>query len=269
MSQRAHDAEFMRRTAENYERHFVPSIGAPVAADLMKVADLRPGERVLDAACGTGVVAKLAAEQVAPGGSVAGLDPNPAMLGVARATTRADVSIDWHEAPAEDLPFPDESFDAVLCGMGLQFLSDKEAGLPEFHRVLLTGGHLVANVSGPTPAPLAIMADALARHIGPESASFVHAVFSLHDSDNLRNLATAAGFEDVEVRSTEKSLPLPPPAEFLWQYVWSTPLAAVVAQVDEKRRAALEAEFSENCRPFAPTGTLAADVKMTTLRATK
>ena len=92
MSQRGYDAEFMRRTAENYERYFVPSIGAPVAADLMKAASLRPGERVLDAACGTGVVTKLAADRIAPGGTVAGLDPNPAMLAVARATTPSDVS---------------------------------------------------------------------------------------------------------------------------------------------------------------------------------
>jgi ubiquinone/menaquinone biosynthesis C-methylase UbiE len=269
MSQRGYDVEFMRRTAENYERYFVPSIGSPVAADLIKAANLRPGERVLDAACGTGVVSKLAAERVAPGGTVAGLDPNRAMLAVARATTRSDVAIDWHEAPAENLPFSDESFDVVLCGMGLQFFSDKEAGLREFHRVLVRGGRLVANVPGPTPPPLEIMAASLARHIGPESASFVHAVFSLHDPDDLRNLATRAGFEEVDVRSSVTSLDLPPPAEFLWQYVWSTPLAAAVAQADEEHRVALENEFSEKCRALASTGTLAGGVKMTTLVATK
>lgn len=269
MSQRGYDAEFMTRTAENYERYFVPSIGAPVAADLMNAASLRPGERVLDAACGTGVVTRLAADRIAPGGTVAGLDPNPAMLAVARATTPSDVSIDWHEAPAEDLPFPDESFDVVLCGMGLQFFSNKEAGLREFHRVLVPGGRLVANVPGPAPPPLEIMADALARHIGSESASFVHTVFSLHDPDDLRNLATQAGFEDVDVRSAKTSLELPPPAEFLRQYVSSTPLAAAVAQADEEHRAALESEFSEKCRALAPTGTLVGGVKMTTLLATK
>src|SRR5688572_23041036 len=224
MSQRPYDVEFMRRTAENYERYFVPSIGAPVAADLIEAARLRPGERVLDAACGTGVVTKLAAERVARGGTVAGLDPNPAMLAVARATTHSEKSIDWHQMPAEDLPFPDESFDAVLCGMGLQFFSDKDAGLRQFHRVLVSGGRLVANVPGPAPPAFEIMADALARHIGPESASFVHAVFSLHDPDDVRNLATQAGFDDVDVRSAVSYLELPPPAEFLWQYIWSTPL---------------------------------------------
>lgn len=269
MPQQPFDAEFMRRMAEHYERYFVPSIGAPVAADLMKAADLRPGERVLDVACGTGVVAKLAANRIGPGGTVAGLDPNPAMLAVARATTPSSVSIDWHNARAEDLPFPDASFDAVLCGMGLQFFLDKVAGLRQFHRVLVPGGRLVANVPGPAPAPLEILADGLAHHIGPESASFVHAVFSLHDPDDLRNLAAQAGFEDVAVSSAVTSLELPSPAEFLWQYIWSTPLGTAVAQANEEHRAALENEFCEKCRPFAPTGTLAGGVRMTTLLATK
>ena len=269
MSQRRYDAAFMQRMAENYERFFVPAIGAPVAADLMNAAGLRPGERALDVACGTGVVTKLAAERVAPDGAVSGLDPNPAMLAVARATTRADVSIDWHEAAAEDLPFADESFDAVLCGMGLQFFADRRAGLREFHRVLVPGGRVVAVVPGPAPPPLEIMADALAHHIGPESAAFVHAVFSLHDPGDVRSLATDAGFEDVDVRATETSLELPPPAEFLWQYVRSTPLAAAVADADAERRAALEREFSERCQSLASSGPLVGGVHMTTLIATK
>jgi ubiquinone/menaquinone biosynthesis C-methylase UbiE len=267
MSEQVHDAELIRRAAENYERYFVPSIGAPVAADLLKAASLRPGERVLDAACGTGVVTKLAAALVHPGGAVSGLDPNPAMLAVARATTGSDVSIDWRQAPAEHLPFPDESFDAVLCGMGLQFFTDRAAAMQEFHRVLAPGGRVAANVPGPAPPPLQVMADGLARHIGPEAASFVRTVFSLHDPDDLRNVAKQADFDHVDVRSTDVPLKLPPPTEFLWQYIWSTPLAATVAQASEERRAALENEFSEKCRAFAPTGTLEGRVQMTTLIA--
>jgi ubiquinone/menaquinone biosynthesis C-methylase UbiE len=269
MPQRRHDVEIMTRTAENYERYFVPLIGARVAADLVAAAHLRSSERVLDAACGTGVVTKLAAKHVAPDGAVSGLDLNPAMLAVARATTRADVSVDWHQAAAEDLPFPDESFDAVLCGMGLQFFSDKQAALLEFHRVLVPGGRLVANVPGPTPLPFQIMADALAQHIGPQSATFVHAVFSLHDPDDVQNLATEAGFKSVDVRSADISLELPPPAEFLRQYIGSTPLAAAVADATDERRAALEDEFSDKCRALAPTGPLTSSVRVTTLIATK
>ena len=157
----------------------------------------------------------------------------------------------------------------VLCGMGLQFFTDKDAALREFYRVLVPGGRLLANVPGPTPPPFQFMAEGLAQHVGPESASFVKTVFSLHNPHELHSLATQGGFEDVDVRSTETSLPLPSPAEFLWQYVWSTPLAAAVAQVDDERRAALENEFSENCRAFATAGMLTAAVKITTMRATK
>lgn len=258
---------YSQNAAENYERYFVPSIGRPVAAALVEAAGLRAGERVLDVACGTGIVARLAAEQVGPRGAVAGLDLNPAMLAVAREVAPAEASIAWHEAPAESIPLPDERFDVVLCGMGLQFFSDREAGLREMRRVLVPGGRLLANVPGPAPPPLEAMAEALARHVSPESASFVHAVFSLHDADEIRALANDAAFDDVEVRSEPVVLHLPSPTDFLWQYVHSTPMAAVVAQVDEERREALEREFSDRCQGFVTDGVLAGAVRMTTLTA--
>src|SRR3546814_6159009 len=78
-------------------------------------AALREGERVLDVACGTGVVTRLASEQVGATGAVSGLDVNPGMLAVARAATPEGMSIEWHEANAEAMPLPDASFDVVLC----------------------------------------------------------------------------------------------------------------------------------------------------------
>ena len=108
----------------NYERFFVPAIGAHLATDLLRLAALRPGERVLDVACGTGVVARLASQQVGDTGAVAGLDVNAGMLAVARSATRPGMPIEWHEASAEAMPLPDASFDVVLCQMGLQFVPD-------------------------------------------------------------------------------------------------------------------------------------------------
>jgi ubiquinone/menaquinone biosynthesis C-methylase UbiE len=258
---------YSQNAAENYERYFVPSIGRPVAANLIEAAALRPGERVLDVACGTGIVARLAAERVGPRGAVEGLDPNPGMLAVAREAARSAPSIAWHEAPAEAIPLPDERFDVVLCGMGLQFFSDREAGLREMRRVLVSGGRLLANLPGPAPPPLEAMAETLAQYVSPESASFVHAVFSLHDVDEIRALATGAGFGNVEIWSEPVNLRLPPPGDFLWQYVHSTPMAAVVAQVDQERRDALERDFCERCRDFVKEGGMAGAVRMTTLTA--
>ena len=99
---------------ENYERYFVPAIGAPLADDLIKVAALRENERVLDVACGTGLMARLASQSVGASGVVAGLDVNPGMLAVARRTTPPGMTIEWHVASAETMPFPDASFNAVL-----------------------------------------------------------------------------------------------------------------------------------------------------------
>lgn len=258
---------YSQNAAENYERYFVPAIGRPVAADLVEAADLRRGERVLDVACGTGIVARLAAERVGPNGAIDGLDPHPGMLAAAREAVPSDLSITWYQGPAEAIPLPDEGYDVVLCGMGLQFLSDRVAGLREMRRVLVPDGRLLANVPGPAPPPMEAMAEALARNVSPESASFVRAVFSLHDADEIRSLATDAGFDDVEVQSRPVAVRLPPPADFLWQYVHSTPMAAALAQVDEERREALERDFSERCRDFVADGVMAGAVRMTTLMA--
>jgi ubiquinone/menaquinone biosynthesis C-methylase UbiE len=247
-------ADFFKRyggsAPENYERYFVPAIGGPLAADLVDAAALRPGERVLDVACGTGVVARLAAARVAPTGTVAGVDPSPGMLAVARAVSPPDLAIVWHEARAEAMPMADESLDVVLCQLGLQFMADKITALREMRRTLAARGRIALNVPGPASRPFDIMDEALARHIGPEAAGFVRAVFSLHDPGEIRSLFAAAGFHDVEVQPRTKTLRFPSPTEFLWQYVQSTPLVAMVAQVDDERRTALERDVVDGLQGF-------------------
>ncbi len=91
MTGQVYGKSFGGTPAENYQRFFVPSIGGPVADDLIGVAALQSGQRVLDVACGTGVVTRLAAERVGGSGAVAGLDVTPGMLAVARATTPPDI----------------------------------------------------------------------------------------------------------------------------------------------------------------------------------
>ena len=196
---------------ENYEKYFVPTIGAPLAEGLLEVAALRRGERVLDVACGTVVVTRRAVELVGPGGTVAGLDLNPGMISVARAAAPADAVIDWYETSIEATPLPDGSFDVVLCQMGLQFVSDKRRALEEIRRILGPGGRVVLNLPGPTPALFAEFGDALARHIGPECAGFVNVVFFLHDSDELPCLMTDAGFEHIGIDKARNRLRLPDP----------------------------------------------------------
>jgi len=255
--------------AENYQRFFVPAIGAPVADDLIAFANLQPGERVLDVACGTGVVTRLAAERVGAAGSVTGLDINPGMLAVARSATPPNISIKWQESNAESIPFPDDAFNVVLCQMGLQFVPGKLAALREMRRVLEKGGRAVISVPGPKPPLFAIMTDALARHLSPEAASFGDLVFSMNDVDELKELMRSAGFRNVDVEAKPKTLRLPAPADFLWQYIHSTPLAEPAAQAGEAKRAALEREVCERWQAFVVDGSLSLQVGMTTATAVK
>ena len=248
--------------AANYEHFFVPAIGAPFAADLIRLAALRPGERVLDVACGTGVVARLASQQVGATGTVAGLDVNPGMLAVARSATPPGLPVEWHEASAEAMPLPDASFDVVLCQMGLQFMPDKPAALREMRRVLARGGRLILNVPGPTPRPFTIMGEALARHVGAEAAGFVDHVFSLHDTAEIQDLVSGAGFHDISVQSDTKTLRLPAPEAFLWEYVHSTPLAGAVAQVDDERRGSLERDVVTRWQEFVEDRALVLQVRV-------
>jgi ubiquinone/menaquinone biosynthesis C-methylase UbiE len=265
----AYGRNFQGTAAENYQRFFVPAIGAPVAEDLIAVADLRPGERVLDVACGTGVVTRMAAERVGATGSVAGLDITAGMLAVARSATPPDISIDWQEGDAESMPFPDGAFDVVLCQMGLQFVPGKLAALREMRRVLKTGGRAVVSVPGPKPPLFAIMTEALARHLSPEAASFGDLVFSMHDVDEVKELMRSAGFRKVDVEARTKSLRLPPPDDFLWQYIHSTPLAQAAAQAGEAKRAALERDVCAPWQQFVADGCLSLHVGMTTATALK
>jgi ubiquinone/menaquinone biosynthesis C-methylase UbiE len=252
---------------ENYERYFVPAIGAPMAAALVDVAAPRPGERALDVACGTGVVARLVAERVGSTGAVAGLDANPGMLTVARSVQGPDAAIEWHQSSAEKLPFSDGAFDLVTCQMGLQFFPDKAAALREQRRVLAPGGRVALNLPGPTPPLFQAFADALARHVGPPAAGFVQVVFSLHDAGEIRALMTEAGFQDVRVEAATATLPLPAPVDFMWQYIHSTPLAGVIGQVGDEQRDALERDVADAWRAAEVDGGLSLAVRTTTVTA--
>jgi ubiquinone/menaquinone biosynthesis C-methylase UbiE len=91
-----------------------------------------------------------AAERVGDEGAVTGLDFNPAMIAVAESAV-PDPSIEWREANAETIPLPDNSFDVVVCSLGLQFVASKEAALREMHRVLTYGGRVAVGTVAPTP----------------------------------------------------------------------------------------------------------------------
>lgn len=254
---------------ENYELYFVPAIGRPLAEELVRRANIHPGEKVLDVACGTGIAARLASKLVVPGGAVAGLDANPGMLAVARAIDAGDTPIDWYEASAEAMPLPDEDYDVVLCQMGLQFMENKGVALREMRRILKPGGRLLLNVPGPRAELFARLAKAMEHNISDQAAAFVNHVFSLHDRKELNVLLSEAGFDKIEIRTDTRTLHLPAPKDFLWQYVSSTPLAMVLSEADEASHLNLENEVVRLWQDFTGNGGMTYGQPMVTVSARK
>jgi len=186
MTQPTFDKAYGGTAAENYERHFVPHIAAPLAENLLETAALRPGERVLDVACGTGVVARMARQRVGDSGTVAGLDANAGMLAVARSAS-PKLAIDWYEQPQKRSPLADGAFDAVLCQLGLQFITNKLGALREMRRVLAHADDCVVNVPVPTPPLFTVLADRSKRTSTLALRRSYHVEFSLHDERELAN----------------------------------------------------------------------------------
>lgn len=249
--------------AENYERYFVPAIATPVSTDLLAAADLRPGERVLDVACGTGVIARLAAERVGPTGTVTAIDVAPDMIDVASATTApGGAAIDWQVGDATSLPFDDGAYDAVLCQMGLMFIADRAAAVAEMRRVLTPGGRVVVNTPGPIQPPFVVLEQALVEHISADLGGFVRVVFSMHDPDELAGLLRDAGLRDVTASASPVQLRLPAPAEFLWQYINLTPMGPLVAKAPEEARSQMERTAVDAWEPYVVDGTIKAEQPM-------
>ncbi len=253
--------QYAGNPAANYEQYFTPTIGVHFASPVVEAARLGRGDRVLDVACGTGIVARLAAAEVGPTGSVAGVDVDPAMLEVA-VTGESARSIDWRQAPAGQLPWDAGSFDAVLCSQGLQFFKDRVAALREMRRVLGPDGRIAITTPGPTPPFFESLRDVLSAHAGPEASGFVDAVFALHEPAELRKLLDEAGFTAIETEYRKVSLRLPAPTHFLWQYVTASPLAAIASRLDEAARITIEREVVDRAQSFTDGDTLVVEPGM-------
>ena len=254
--------ELLGSAAQRYQEFFVPAIGLPVAAELMRAASLQHGDVVLDVACGTGVIARLAAAAVGADGAVAGVDVAPEMLEVAESVERAGSPIEWRQADAASLPYPDESFDVVTCQMGLMFMEDRVAALSEMRRVTKSGGRVVVNTPGTIQPPFEKMARTLGDHIAPEAVGFVRAVFSMDDRAELEVLLELAGLDEVKTSGYSAQLDLPGPAELLWNYISLTPMAPIVAGAPAEAKDAMEQQFIDDTAGSLVGGRVAIDQPM-------
>lgn len=197
-----------------YETDLVPAMFRPWSEELITRVSPQPGDRVLNVACGTGIIARQVSPQVGTDGSVVGLDINPSMLDVARSLPSPDVSpIAWYEGSGDELPFPAASFDLVLCQQGLQSLPNRPATVREMRRVVTGDGTVGVGVwrSLDHQPALAILDDALERHFGFS----VTDPFSLGDATELRSLFSDAGFRAVKLKAVTRDVRFPSMKHFV------------------------------------------------------
>lgn len=236
-----------------YDNYMVPSLFGSWVDDVIALAHLRPGERVLDVACGTGTATHAAANRVMPNGSVAGLDVDPGMIEVARAKPlpAEGARVTWHCENALKMPFQDGAFDVVLCLQGLQFFPERVSGLKEMRRVLGAAGRMAASVWRTIEHCKGhdALAKILERH--GVDAQAARRPFSLGDAEELAGSAQEAGFRNVTVQAVTKFMRFPSPQDFVRNLAAGAPSTRhALAKVPDAQRQQLIAEVSAELQPY-------------------
>jgi ubiquinone/menaquinone biosynthesis C-methylase UbiE len=190
--------------AELYEKILVPPLLDPWADELITRVSPKQGDEVLDVGTGTGIVARKVAARVGPAGAVTGLDPNPAMLEVAkRAAVPSEPTIEWIEGNVVDLSLSDRTYHIVFCQQVMQFLPNRPQATNEIFRVLAPGGRVaISSWRSVDHNPYAAaFANVVMSRVSVEAGQETLAPFNWDDGEELEALLDTAGFGDVQVES--------------------------------------------------------------------
>ena len=197
---------FQGAVPENYDRYLGPVIFEPWAEDLVLRLAGKKYERVLEIACGTGIVTRRLRDALPATTEIVATDLNPDMFEFAKPKFRKGENVMWQQGDASSLPFPNCSFDAAVCQFGVMFVPDKAAAMRESYRVLCSGGVLLFNVWDSFEAnPFGQIAHTtIASFFDHDPPGFYKIPFGFHDSTVIRKLLQDAGFEKIESFSETK-----------------------------------------------------------------
>jgi SAM-dependent methyltransferase len=195
------DARFVGTIPAKYDAHLGPFLFEPYAKDFVRRIPFAPGSKVLELACGTGILTRRILEALPHDGQLMATDLNQPMLEYARGRLPGNGRLGWRAADATALPFPDSSFDRVTCQFGVMFFPDKPAAFREAWRVLRPGGELAFNVWDSLEAnPSArIPHETVSRFFPANPPTFFQIPFGYFDRNEIRAELAGAGFEGVEI----------------------------------------------------------------------
>lgn len=221
------DKVFAGSIPENYDALMVPMIFEPYAADLAeRVAALSP-HAVLETAAGTGVVTRVLAPKLRLSARYVVTDLNQPMLDYAAKKQPTGEPIEWRQADALNLPFADDSFDAVCCQFGVMFFPDRVAGYKQARRVLKPGGSLLFNAWDRIEENdfANVVTDALAEVFPADPPRFLaRTPHGYHDTALIRDDLGRAGFSGVTITTVEHTSRAPSARHAAMAYCQGTPL---------------------------------------------
>ena len=238
------------KAADYYEQYWAAQL-APAQSRLLDLAALEPGERVLDVACGTGLVTFQAARAVGPTGSVIATDISEAMVDHVRDAARglrlSNVVVE--RGDAEELTAATASCDVALCALGLMYVSDPVVALREMHRVVRARGRSAVAVWGARPScGWAEVFPIVERRVASEVCPLF---FQLGNGDALRYALDAAGWTDISVERMSTTLTYDSGEAACGAAFAGGPVALAYARFDEPTRTGAHAEYLSSIAPFA------------------
>ncbi len=240
--------------------HFIPF--------LLRSARVGIGQRVLDIATGTGLAAQAALSVVGSDGHVTAADASASMVEHARLRLGDAANVDVCIADGQALRFPDASFDAMICSLGLMFFPDPERGLAEFYRVLRPGGHVAVSVlTVPQRSYNGRINVVVARH-RPELRIAIERTFRLGDAPALRRMFANVGFRDVETTLEHHDFVLPSFAQYYEPFeAGGTSTGEILRQLPEAARHAVREEVRQSLNDTG--GPVTVPVEFLIARATR
>lgn len=226
-----HNAAFVGSIPQNYDRYLGPLLFHHYADDLAGRLAVKDGMRVLETACGTGILTERLARRLGNRGTLVATDLNEPMLRHAQGKGIGG-AVEWRQADATALPFDDASFDAVVSQFGLMFYPDKARGVHEAWRVLRPGGRYLFNVwdvIARNPVTR-ITHETVASFFPVDPPQFYMVPFSLSDPGPVRAWLTAAGFTDVETTAVEEVGTSASAAEAAIGLIDGNPIATAISE---------------------------------------
>ncbi len=214
-----------------YQEQKVPAIFRPLALASLDVLSIRDDDKVLDVACGTGVVGREVMKRLGSDGSVSGIDLNDGMIDVARELTQSDASrFEWQMADVTAMPFDAGTFSLAICQQGLQFFPDEDAALREIYRVLRPAGRIAITVWAGASEFFKSLAAALSRHVSEEVGEKSLAPFQYAGMTSLPNRLSDIGFEGISVQKLSVVREIYDPETAIPKEILSNPVGPAVSQ---------------------------------------